>query len=243
MSLENTLLSIGLDKKEIDAYLAILELGEAKIAEIARKSGLKRPTVYLILESLEKKGLISQTRRGKKLFFTPEHPQKLISETEFKLKELTQVIPQLELVFNQGEDKPRVLIYEGKDALDRAYEEWFVVKGEAVYMGTIKLSLEMFPKTYRNLQYVTLKENFKLRELVDESEDGKAYAEKNRNPYREIRFLPQNFLPFEADIGVFGNRVLITSVKKEYFTVGIESKEIAQVFYNIFNIMWSMAAE
>ena len=41
------------------------------------------------------------------------------------------------------------------------------------------------------------------------------------------------------DVGIFGNRALITSVKKEFFTISIESEEIAYAFRTMFNVMWN----
>lgn len=243
MNPQDTLKNLGLEDKETRAYLALLELGEASILAISQKSGLKRPTTYLIVRSLEEKGLLSRVMRGKKIFFTPQHPQKLVTETELRLKELREVVPQLESLFRQKSGRPRIMIYEGKEALDRAYDEMFVVKGEVVFMSTIKFSLELFPRTFKKFQYITFSEKFRMRELVDESEEGKKYVEEFRGPYRTIRFIPKEFLPFEIDLGVFGNRILITSVKKEFFTVSIESDEISRAFKVIFDIMWQTAKE
>ena len=50
--------------------------------------------------------------------------------------------------------------------------------------------------------------------------------------------IPKEFLPFEVDIGIFGNKVLITSLKKEYFTVSLQSAEISQAFRHMFEVMW-----
>ncbi|MBI2446316.1 MAG: hypothetical protein HYV51_00660 [Parcubacteria group bacterium] len=58
-NLENEIKKIGLSDKETKVYLAILELGQAPVAEIAAHSGVVRVTVYVILEELKKKGLIS----------------------------------------------------------------------------------------------------------------------------------------------------------------------------------------
>lgn len=56
-------------------------------------------------------------------------------------------------------------------------------------------------------------------------------------------FGPKEFLPFQMDIGIFGNTVLITSVKKEYFTVKIESEEIAHGYRALFEAMWRISKE
>ena len=243
MNPSETLKELGLEAKEIAIYLALLELGETTVLNIANKSGVKRPTAYLILQSLERRGFVSRVARGKKIFFIPQHPKKLVTEAELRLKELKELIPQLESVFHKGGDRPRVMIYEGKENLDRAYDEAFVTKGEINFIDTHKLSYEVFPRTFKKFEYVNLSSEFRVRELVDESEESKKFIEGVRGPYYEAKFIPKEMLPFEMDIGIFGNRTLITSVKKEYFTVAIESEEITRAFRTIFEVMWKTVKE
>lgn len=243
MDLKEVLNGLGLEKKEIDIYLALLELGEAAVLQISKKSGIKRPTAYVILRSLEEKGFISKAARGKKTFYFAQHPKKLLTEAEFRLKELKETLPQLESLFRKEEGRPRIMTYEGREALDRAYDEWFITKGEAMYMGTLSLSREALPKTYKKMEYVTFSPEFSIRELITESDDAREYKTKVHTPYRQVRFLPQELLPFEVDVGIFGNRTIITSVKKEYFTISIESSEITKAFCSIFEIMWQAAKE
>ena len=77
MEISEKLKEFGLNNKETDVYLACLELGESSVNEIAIKSNIKRTTIYDILESLIKKGLISQTQRGSKRKFFAEEPEKI----------------------------------------------------------------------------------------------------------------------------------------------------------------------
>ena len=243
MAIQETLQNLGLEEKETSIYLALLELSEATVLQISKKSGIKRPTAYLILHSLEEKGFISKVLKGKKTLYSPQHPQKLVVEAELRLKELQGVVPQLESLLDKEGGKPRVMIYEGKEQLDRAYDESFIQKGENLYIGSIGLSMEMFPRSFKKFELKTLSPEFRVREIVDESEEGRRFAEEARGPYRSIRFIPKELLPFETDIGIFGNNVIITSAKKEYFTVKIESEEIARAFRTIFEMMWQAAKE
>lgn len=245
MALMNEALhGLGLEDKEIRIYTSLLELGEATVLTLSKKAGIKRPTAYIVLQSLEEKGLVTKTVRGKKSFFLAQHPKKLVSEAEFRLKELKEIVPQLETLFIGGTGKPRVTIYEGKERLDQSADEIFITMGEVVYMGTLKLSQEAFPRTFKKInEYATLSPEFMIRELIDESEENIGYKNRYRSQYRDIRFIPKELLPFEVDICVFGSRTLITSVTKEYFTISIESKEIAQSFKTLFEVMWKIAKE
>lgn len=241
MDSKESLKHIGLNEKEIQIYLSLLELGSSTVLAIAKRSGIKRPTAYLVLQSLVEKGFASRIIKSKKTFFSAQNPKKLITESELRLKELQEVVPSLEVMFRKRKERPAIRIFEGKDELDRAYDELFVVKGEALFMGTNKLSMEAFPKSYEKLQFIPPSSEFRIRELVDEGEESLGYANKVSRPYHEVRFIPKKLLPFEVDIGIFGSHTLITSVKKEYFTIDIESKEIAKSFRTIFEMMWMSA--
>lgn len=241
MDIKDSLRHIGLTQKEIAVYLTLLELGEATVLTIAKRSGIKRPTAYLVLQSLVEKGFVSRIIRGKKTFFAPQHPKKLITESELKLKELQEVVTRLEIMFRKRRERPQIKIFEGKDELDRAYDDLFIIKGEVLFIGTNKLSVAAFPRTYKRAEFMSTSPEFKIREFVDESKESVEYASKVRGKYHEVRFIPKNLLPFEVDVGIFGNHTLITSVKKRYFTIDIESKEIARAFRSIFAMMWQTA--
>ena len=243
MDPKESLKHIGLNEKEIQIYLSLLELGGSTVLSISKRSGIKRPTAYLVLESLVEKGFASRMIKGKKTLFSPQNPKKLITEGELRLKELQEVVPQLEIVFRKRKERPNIRIFEGIDELDRAYDDLFVVKGEALFMGTSRLSVEAFPRTYEKQQLMARSKEFRIRELIDEGQESHDYANKVRGEYHNFRFIPKKFLPFETDIGIFGNHTLITSVKKEYFTIDIESKEIARAFRTIFEMMWMSAKE
>jgi sugar-specific transcriptional regulator TrmB len=77
---------LGLSENEAKVYMAMLELGPSVVVEIARKSGINRPTTYVQIESLKKKGLVSTQAKGKKQFFIAESPDKLELLIEKQLK-------------------------------------------------------------------------------------------------------------------------------------------------------------
>src|SRR4051812_25054594 len=68
---------LGLSQKEARVYLANLMLGPATVQKIADQSGIKRVTTYVILESLNNLGLVSQSTKGKKTYFVAEEPSHL----------------------------------------------------------------------------------------------------------------------------------------------------------------------
>jgi sugar-specific transcriptional regulator TrmB len=241
MDINQTFQNLGLNQKQTAIYLAVLELGQASVGQIAKKSAVKRPTCYVVFDELEKKGFVSKLVKKDTTLYMAEHPKKLLTEAELQVKELKTIIPQLESLFRKDDEKPRVAVYEGKEQLDIAYDESFAVSGEVLYMSTLKLSQEVFQKTFRKMDLINLSENYRMRELVDESDEGRKYMEKVKGPFRDVRMIPKEFLPFEVDIGIFGNKVLVTSLKQEYFTVSMQSPEINKAFRQLFEAMWQLS--
>lgn len=82
MEIVDVLKTAGLDEKEAQVYLGLLELGTASVQLIASKAGLKRPTTYLILDSLQAKGMVSIIPRAKKALYTAESPEKIIGDLQ-----------------------------------------------------------------------------------------------------------------------------------------------------------------
>jgi len=243
MNTSDVLRHAGLEDKESDVYMALLERGQATVLEISRKTGVKRPTAYLVLNALETKGFVSRVVKGKKTFFLAQHPKKIVTEAEIRLKEIREAMPQFEALLDRSSERPRMMIYEGKDALDRAYDDAFVIKGEILFMNNTALVENVFGRTLNKWNYAQLSQQFKLREIVDDSDTSREYAKKVKGPFRTIRFMPASFAPFETEVAIFGNNTLITSGKKEYFTVKIESADIASAFRAMFEAMWRISKE
>ena len=90
--LKTLLQKIGLSEKDSEVYLACLELGTQPASVIARKAGLKRPTTYLILEELLKKGLVSEYTGSNVKFFTAVSPDYLLNYIEKQRREFDIII-------------------------------------------------------------------------------------------------------------------------------------------------------
>jgi len=131
---EKYLQDIGLSDKEASVYLALLAYENASALEIAKKTNIKRPTVYTALESLAKKGLVSETTVGKKTYYYAEVPEKLESLIERKMvslresqKTLKDIIPQLKSLSREHGEKPIVKYFEGKEGIVSATNEFLEV--------------------------------------------------------------------------------------------------------------------
>ncbi len=230
--------NLGLEEKEAEIYIASLELGESSVARLAIQSGIKRPTTYIILESLIEKSLVSKVIKGKKIYYTPLHPKKLQVEAINNLEQINSVLPHFESLYNAQTNQPRIRMFEGLGKLDAAYDEFFSTKGEVLYIGNFSAAAKVFEQSYIKLANLKYSKDFSIKMIIDNSRASREYALANESEFHQTKFIPSDLMPFNVDIGIFDNKTIITSVTENYFSVSIEASEITQAFKTVFEIMW-----
>lgn len=120
MEIKQLLQNFGLNQKEIDVYLALIQLGPSPVRLLAQKSGVNRGTTYDILKSLIAQGLVSYFDKASHQYFAAESPEKLLTAVENKRSELEEVkqsiqdyLPELKVIFEKRGGKPVMKLFEG----------------------------------------------------------------------------------------------------------------------------------
>ena len=112
----------GLSDKESALYLALLELGQADVAKIAKKANVKRPTAYVILDTLKEKGFVSP-QDGSSRQYRAEDPRKILAYEKTKVSQLEKFLPGMLGLASKSEHKPGTRFFSGKDGIKAVYEE------------------------------------------------------------------------------------------------------------------------
>ena len=113
----------GLSDNEAKVYLSALELGETSIYRLAKKSGVKRTTTYLAVESLREKGLMNSYNRNKVAICYAENPKKLVEALDEKKKALDKILPELLAFTNLIDKKPKIQFFEGEEAYKEVFQD------------------------------------------------------------------------------------------------------------------------
>ena len=240
------LVSLGLSEKEAGAYLALLELSPATIQDAAARAGANRTTMYLLVDALVRRGMVSMTTHGKKQLFVAEPPERLLTilrlqrrELEEKERELMSAIPLLNAVHNARSEKPKVRYYEGADGV-----------------RTVRALLS--EETGECVQIVPVDRSASVTELVSGRTDHFAELEAGRIPFRALvvmerpdpdlvprvpnarmRVVSSTDFPVRAEMTVRGNTVLLFSFKENLLSVVIQSEEFADTLRALFNLAWN----
>lgn len=243
-----TLESIGLTKNEAQLYDLLLRLGEVPAAKIVAEAGLKRPTVYKTLYSLEKKGLVIQRDITKKLHFRPESPTQLLALAEQEheavdraREDVRRLIPQLTSSYILAVKKPVVTTFEGVEGLKQIYEDT-IREGKEIY--AVLQTAEVNPTMYAWLTNIYIKKRRKAgipaKVIVASGKWSEEYQSKDEQELRETILVPNEQFPFQHEVDIYGNKVAFINYKKGEALVGIviNHPQIAQTMKAWFDLAW-----
>jgi len=230
---------IGLNEHEARVYVAALELGQDTVTNIAKKAGLKRPTVYLVLDSLIARGLINTSTKGKRTIYGAEEPEKLHSIVAEKQRAVKTILPYLSAIHNRGTEKPRIRFYEGMEGLWRVYEEAFV-NDEIRLWGSIAKIESVNPDFVDWFIETTQKLQNRVSDLLTDTPQDHSYAKHVTRAGYEVRFLP-NEAQVMLDSIQFGNKLAFVAFDPEPHGLIIESESILNSFHTLWSVAWEAA--
>ena len=246
MDLIKTLTKIGLTNNQSQVYLTCLQLGVDTVLNISKNSGLKRPTGYLLLDDLERFGLVSKTKRKTKTLYKAETPERLRSDLKIKEGYVDDILPSLKAIYNVDPEKPNIKIAEGIQGVRSVYNGIFTYLSthpdeELLIYGSLKDASETFENEVVDFFHETMKRSRNpIREIGNDDHETRKYYRrlKKHNQNHQLRFIRNEGRFFQTDNMIYGNTLIIFSVKKQIFSTIIESAGIVETYRTLFNMAW-----
>jgi len=237
MEINDVLKLIGLDDKEASVYLALLELGTATVHPIANKAEIKRPTTYLILDQLQKKGLVSVVPRAKKALYTAESPEQLLGDLYKKQEMVKRFMPNMLALYNAKIDKPQVLLFEGKDAVRNVYEKILSAK-EVAWFSTITDVISVYPEFPKKLNEQAMSGTVKVRELLTRTKADFDYVKTMKHGENFVQHFATSGGEFLTDNCLYDGNVVFFSFKPNVSAIQIKSQGIYKSLKTLYEFAW-----
>lgn len=230
----------GFTQKEANVYVAMLQLGHANVGDIAKIAKIKRPTAYIILDELMRKGFVDLLPKDNKTYYIAKSPEILLKILSRKEKLAESFIPQLMAVFNDTKEKPRVQYYEGEDAVKKAFDD-SIKDGKKVFAF---FGAEDIPNIWEN-KYVNeyqinrVKHKIPARVIVSSGPRALEYKRTGRLVMRETKIIDAKKFPFKAEVLIYGNKIAVISYDKAYgFSLIIQNDQFSATMKSVFDFMW-----
>ncbi len=246
LGLKKSLEFIGFSKKEVLVYLALLELGKGTVTEISRKAGINRPTGYHVLASLAVKELVRVSGKEPKQEYVAESPDQIekllvkkIKSDEEYICEARKIIPELKSMHNVS-DRPKVMFYEGREGLEKVYEDTLTSHEEILAYATYDDMQNVLPGYFPDYFYRRAKKGISIRAIFPYTNAGIELSKDDEIQKRETAMIPADKYYFSPEINIYDNKVMIASWKEKLGII-IESNEIADAMKKVFELAWAEA--
>lgn len=243
------LVDFGLSEKEAAVYISLLELELAGVNEIAKKAGINRSSAYVILESLKTKGLAGTSDDKKVRQYvaaSPEMLHRVASDMAKKQEDIrnsiNNILPELKALNKDAKHKPKISVFEGKDGLIKTFEDTLNSKEKImrVYSSLNNLLHVIPPDYFPGYIKRRIKQGVKMHGIHPNDEINQKLMEVSPGFDTPI-LVPKEKCLYPADIAIYDNKIGYMSPENGGVAILIESREIANVMKNIFDLAFEEA--
>lgn len=231
----------GLDQKEAEAFLVLLEYGPQPASIVAKKMNLPRTTVLYALENLYKHKMVTKSFTGKTQYFKASierfknSREKELSEKHANLKKL---IPQLAELEKEQKSPARIEFFEGISGCRKAYEKVLSAKS-SIYEFTTHEDLEkMGSKFMKDFLDTRIKNKNKIRVICQDIDVHKKFEKLNKKQLREMKMFSKNFGRLYSSIDVYDDEIIILNLYGEPFAIHIVNDHLAETLKTLHDLIW-----
>lgn len=236
---------LGFGESEGRAYVALLELGEASVGQLALKAKLKRPTTYLIVEALKAQGLVSMTKRGKKTLLVAEDPRKILDMLEERKRKMERVMPELLSLANAIDRKPTIRYFEGLDGIKDVYYDTLNYPDQEMLSFYSDTYATHFEEQFFEDFYFTERKKKKIwvRAILPDQEIIQKLIVNDVAHLRKTKIVPKGNYGISIEINMYGKRKIGIISFEEQFALIVESEKIYASLKSIFELLWGFLPE
>lgn len=231
---------MGLTEKEARVYLALLEFEQATAYAIAEKAGIKRPTTYVILDELMKKGLATKIPNAKRRSFSAKSPEIFFKEQEQRILRSKHMLPELMSIAGEADRKVKVLYHEGIKGMAEAISYGNEKMKNKELVGFFSTADRMSPevlKVFESWDNALVKNKITLRGVTPEHPSLKEIVAKNIAQGHDIKIIPYSDYSSNVSIDV-GDTFVRIMMNRDVQAVIIENPQVAKTIREIFEMVW-----
>jgi sugar-specific transcriptional regulator TrmB len=233
--------NLGLSEKEARVYVALLEIGQSTAYSVANKSGLKKPTTYVVLDELRKKGLVLKLPHARKHLYSAKPPHEVLSAAEEKLYVIKQILPQLAALSLKGAVEVKTLFYEGFEGIREAL--WYKIDNlsneECVAFSAsgVDASKKLI-QLFRELNDAFKERNVRNRSIARDHPSLQEFRSVDAEYNRKVKVIPNNKYSSNISVEIHTSFIRILMFK-ELQCVIIDNPNVAMTFKQIFEMVWA----
>lgn len=233
----------GLDRSEVEIYLTLIKLGKASVGVLAKKSKIKRTSIYDILHRLIAHGLVSSVSEEGVNYYTPKNPESLLDTISEQEQALSKLLPSLIWVSSNPNIKTKVEYFTAHNTVEMIYADTLKLKGDHFYgivAGSGEENLEMpYINSYIKKRVAN---KISMDQILQSTEKINYSKLQNQKQLRNLKLLPANF-PIDSSICIYAKNKVAFISYNDTTAVKIIDKQVYNTFKSIYKIAWDSLPE
>ena len=242
MDLQSSIQNLGFSEKEARVYLALLQTGQATAYQVAKRSGLKTPTTYVILDELLEKGAVRKILTQKATHYAATDPVELFVTARSRIEQAQTALPSLQAMAQNDNKVVQASYYEGVSGIKDMYKKLLDEmpgKTFVAFFAHGKDTSKALWEYWSTLNKQMVERKIKVRAITTEDKTTQPWLSNTKVPkeFMEIKGLPESIYSSNISIEIYNNRTQIISHRYEQ-AIMIDNPDIANVLRQIFEIVW-----
>jgi HTH-type transcriptional regulator, sugar sensing transcriptional regulator len=242
---QDILREAGLTNWEAKAIRALTELGECTTGPLVERSGIPQSKIYAVLDSLQKKGLVSHILKGKIKHFQAGDPEKILVLFKEKESRITEQVRQLKELGKLKKTESSVQMFEGLRAIRTVNSELFAKadKGEEFYgysegIGYTKEINELYQRIGELKKNSEIKDRLLITGHNKKEFEASIPKDQLRHVISKTRYTN---ISFPQDTAIFKDTVLIYIWEEKPKLIVIKNENTARNYKEFFMELWNSA--
>ncbi len=245
MNYEPLVTGLGFSQKGAQFYIAALRLSQGTVLSISREAGLSRTSAYYVVLELLTRGALEEVRIGKKTYYQPIAPDRLLADARDRVAEVENVVPELRALIGTRTRGAKVKVLYGvagfkqlwDNLLSKPRQEYSLITS-----GTNFLDFTSERYILANIIARKKKSGITSKQLIVDSEYARKIVAKDVAENRTSKLIPKNCKLQFTEL-ITKDWVAFVSPRAENLIVYIESSDFAATRHSLFNLLWQLLPE
>lgn len=239
-SIIHQLEEIWFSNKEAQVYLALLKVWKSPASWVARISGIKRITAYVLLQNLVEKWFINSINEDWIHYFVATDPQVILDKEKNHLEKIEKILPELKQLSFSERNRPKIIHYDGLFSVKKMYEDILHYGDEFHSIRWVQhANKELLDRLLKSFMKKRVKQRIFSKIIMSKNPQNLKYAWLDKTNLKETKLLEDYNFDINTDTNIYWwNKVCVCIFSEDSLHgITIESESYYQSMKSIFDIL------
>ncbi|MBI2617916.1 hypothetical protein HYW58_00440 [Candidatus Kaiserbacteria bacterium] len=235
---------LNLTESEAKAYLAATRIPNVSISDLSKTIGMSRTSVYSPLRKLIERGLVTETKIGKRVKYNAVNPKVLLNLFERNKVNIERLVKELSQSYVLSQSKVSAEFFPGMSGFESAVE---------TFLNNTKTKMW---KTIENASNVPTASMYQFEDFIKRRVQKRIFCrcilavgpltpwikerlEKDKEELRQNVLVSAKTFPMQAIVAVTKGLVLFASFSDAPYAILIKSYEVSETLSLVHDMLWN----